>query len=67
MALESFPAKSLSADQLAEIEEFLDSQEAGHPFQFPQWQGVRSIAMILRIGGRIRWYGSFGVCRGYED
>jgi peptidoglycan pentaglycine glycine transferase (the first glycine) len=61
MALESFPAKSLSADQLAEIEEFLDSQEAGHPFQFPQWQGVRSIAMILRMGGRICWYGSFGV------
>src|SRR5271166_2614474 len=61
MALESFPVSDLSAAQLTEVEEFLDSQETGHPFQFPQWGDSKAIAMMLRHGGKIRWYGSFGV------
>ncbi|HME09016.1 MAG TPA: hypothetical protein VKG25_18295, partial [Bryobacteraceae bacterium] len=63
MPLESFPISDLSPAQLTEVEEFLDSQDTGHPFQFPQWGGSRAIAMILRDGGGIRWYGSFGVQR----
>lgn len=51
----------LSAAQLAEIENFLDRQETGHPFQFPQWGGLSAISMILRDGGGVRWFGSFGV------
>ncbi|HTS35035.1 MAG TPA: GNAT family N-acetyltransferase [Candidatus Solibacter sp.] len=61
MALESFPIADLSAAQLTEIEDFLDRQETSHPFQFPQWGDPGTIAMILRAGGGIRWFGSFGV------
>jgi len=61
MALESLPIKHLLAAQLTEIEAFLDSQETGHPFQFPQWGGPRAIAMFLRVSGTIRWYACFGV------
>jgi hypothetical protein len=61
MALESFLTNDLSPPLVQEVEEFLDSQDTGHPFQFPQWSGRGSKLVLLRESGRIRWAGAFGV------
>lgn len=45
------------------MEEFLDHQETGHPFQFPQWAGPVARVILLRQDARIRWLGTFGVQR----
>jgi len=61
MTLESIPTDSPSSAVVTEAEQFLDSQETGHPFQFPQWAGSRARVMIVREDGKIRWLGTFGV------
>jgi len=61
MALESFLVDDLPPARLREAEEFLDSQETGHPFQFPPWLDPGSKVMLLRESGKIRWMASFGV------
>ena len=60
MSLELYASKDLSEPLLCEISEFLDSQETSHPFQFPQWNARRARFAVLREGGAIRWFGSFG-------
>lgn len=61
MILESVPNEELTPILLKEIEDFLDSQDTGHPFQFPQWVGSVSRVMLARQDGRIRWLGTFGL------
>lgn len=63
MILESVPTDEMSPVLLREIQDFLDSQDTGHPFQFPQWAGPGSRVMLVRNDGRIRWLGTFGVQR----
>ena len=48
MNLESIPTDEMSSVLLNETQDFLDSQETGHPFQFPQWQGSGSRVMLVR-------------------
>ncbi|HXJ89012.1 MAG TPA: GNAT family N-acetyltransferase [Candidatus Binatia bacterium] len=61
MTLESIPTDELSPDLSREVHDFLDSQDTGHPFQFPQWAGSRSKVVLLRKDGKIHWLGTFGV------
>lgn len=61
MILESVPTDELSPVLLSEVEDFLDSQDTGHPFQFPQWAGSGSRFMLSRKNGRISWLGAFGL------
>ena len=61
MTLESVPTDDLSPVLLKEVEDFLDSQDTGHPFQFPQWAGSGARVILFRKDGRIRWLGTFGV------
>jgi hypothetical protein len=61
MDLEFFLTNNLSPTLLKEVDEFLDSQETGHPFQFPQWLDSGSRLALLREETRIRWVGAFGV------
>ena len=61
MALESFLTNDLAPALVQEAEEFLDSQETAHPFQFPQWADPGSRLMLLREGGKIRWLASLSV------
>lgn len=61
MILESVPTDELSPVLLREVEDFLDTQDTGHPFQFPQWGGSGSRVMLAREDGRIRWLGTFGL------
>jgi lipid II:glycine glycyltransferase (peptidoglycan interpeptide bridge formation enzyme) len=61
MALEFFRTNNLSSTLLQEVEEFLDSQETGHPFQFPQWLDSGSRFVLLRGEKRIRWVGGFSI------
>jgi hypothetical protein len=61
MILESVLTDELSPALLKEVEDFLDSQDTGHPFQFPQWQGSGSRVALAREDGSIRWLGTFGV------
>ena len=61
MALESFLTNDLTPALVQEAEEFLDSQETAHPFQFPQWADPGSRLLLLREGGRIRWLATVGV------
>jgi len=61
MILESVASDGMSPVLLAEIQDFLDSQNTGHPFQFPQWAGSGSRVMLVRKDGRICWLGTFGV------
>lgn len=60
MPLELYASKDLSEPLLCEITEFLDSQETTHLFQFPQWNASGARFALLREGGAIRWFGSFG-------
>jgi Acetyltransferase (GNAT) domain len=61
MALESFLTNDLTPTLVREVEEFLDSQETAHPFQFPQWVDPGSRLMLLREGGKIRWLATFSL------
>lgn len=61
MTLESVTTDDLSPVFLREVEDFLDSQDTSHPFQFPQWSGSGSKVILVRKDGRIRWLGTFGV------
>jgi hypothetical protein len=61
MTLESLPTDTLTPALLREVEDFIDSQDTGHPFQYPQWAGSGSRVMLIREHGRIRWLGTFGV------
>lgn len=63
MILESVPTDGMSPVLLQEIQDFLDSQDTGHPFQFPEWAGPGSQVMLVRQEGRICWLGTFGVQR----
>src|SRR5690348_468310 len=63
MTLESVPTDEMSPVLLREIQDFLDSQDTGHPFQFPEWAGPGSRVMLVRKDARIRWLGTFGVQR----
>ncbi len=60
MPLELYAGKNLSEPLLCEITEFLDSQETTHLFQFPQWNAGGARFALLREGGAIRWFGTFG-------
>ncbi|MGB8985904.1 MAG: GNAT family N-acetyltransferase [Candidatus Sulfotelmatobacter sp.] len=60
MPLELYASKDLSQPLLCEITEFLDSQETSHLFQFPQWNAGGAKFALLREGGAIRWFGTFG-------
>jgi hypothetical protein len=60
MPLELYAGKDLSQPLLGEITEFLDSQETSHLFQFPQWNAGGARFALLREGGAIRWFGTFG-------
>ncbi|HUM04114.1 MAG TPA: GNAT family N-acetyltransferase [Terriglobales bacterium] len=61
MAFEFFTPNGLSASNLAEVTAFLDSQNTGHPFQFPQWAAPQTRFAARRESGRIVWFSSFGV------
>ena len=61
MALESFLTDDLTPALVQEVEQFLDSQQTGHIFQFPRWAGAGSRLMLWRENGAIRWAGTFGV------
>ncbi len=61
MALESFLTNELTADMVRELEDFLDSQDTGHVFQFPQWADSGSKTILLREAGKIVWSGTFGL------
>ena len=61
MALESFLTNDLTPSMVREVEEFLDSQETAHPFQFPQWVDPGSRLMLLRESGKICWLGTFSL------
>ena len=63
MILESVLTDEMSPVLLKETQDFLDSQDTGHPFQFPEWAGAGSRVMLLRKDGRICWLGTFGVQR----
>ena len=63
MIVESVPTDEISPVLLTEIEDFLDSQDTGHPFQFPQWGGPGSRVKLIRKDGRICWLGTFVVQR----
>jgi peptidoglycan pentaglycine glycine transferase (the first glycine) len=61
MALESFLTNALTPAQSLEVGDFLDSQDTGHPFQFPQWAGPSARLFVLRESGQIRWAGTFSM------
>jgi len=61
MALESFLTDALSPTLSREVEDFLDSQDTSHPFQFPQWADPGTRVVLHREEGKIRWAGTFGV------
>jgi len=63
MVLESFLTNNLAPALLEEVEQFLDSQDTAHPFQFPQWVDPGSRLVLLRASGRIGWVGVFSVHR----
>ncbi len=60
MAIELIKAGDLSPLALREIENFLDSQDTAHLFQFPQWSPDSTCAM-LREGENVKCVGTFGV------
>jgi len=59
MAIELVKTGDLSSLALGEVATFLDSQDTGHPFQFPQW-APDSACALLRESGAIKWFGMFG-------
>jgi hypothetical protein len=61
MPLESLLTNALTPALSREIEEFLDTQDSAHPFQFPEWAGPGARIFLLRESGRICWAGIFGL------
>ncbi len=61
MAFEFYTARDLTPVLLREITDFLDSQDTSHLFQFPQWSISGTRFALLREGGGVRWFGSFGM------
>ncbi len=61
MPLEFYSTADFSPLLLGEITEFLDGQDTGHPFQFPQWNFPVGKVALLRESGSIRWSGAFGM------
>jgi Acetyltransferase (GNAT) domain len=60
---ELLEADHLTGQTLREIVDFLDGQDTSHPFQFPQWAGLKSGGFpagthfaLLREHGEIRWF-----------
>jgi hypothetical protein len=60
MALEFFTPHDLPHTATEEIVRFLDSQDTGHPFQWPRWASPRSRFALLRKAGQICWFASCG-------
>lgn len=60
MALELVSSNDLSPALREEIVTFLDGQDTGHPFQFPQWAGTHTSFALLRQAGRICWFANCG-------
>jgi hypothetical protein len=50
-----------SPNLLREVCDFLDGQDASHPFQLPQWSGERAYLACLRRQGQLRWFAQCGV------
>ena len=61
MTLECFSIGEMAPALLREVEDFLDSQDTGHPFQYPHWAGSRARVMLIREHGKICWLGTFVV------
>jgi hypothetical protein len=61
MALAFYTTKDLSPLLISEITDFLDSQDTGHIFQFPQWNVSGARFALQRDRGSIRWFGAFGM------
>ena len=61
MTLECFSIGEMAPVLLREVEDFLDSQDTGHPFQYPHWAGSRARVMLIREHGKICWLGTFVV------
>jgi hypothetical protein len=49
-----------SPQTLQEINEFLDTQDTSHPFQWSQWSEGEAFYALLRCDGCIRWYAQCG-------
>lgn len=58
-SLESFPTDNLPETLGLEVQQFIDSQETAHPFQFPQFAIPGSRLVLLRQRGKICWAGTF--------
>src|ERR1700727_343883 len=61
MTLEFVSTDALSPTLSRALEEFLDSQDTSHPFQFPQWAGHGAKVALHRDSGKIRWAGIFSL------
>jgi hypothetical protein len=61
MALEFYTTNDLPAPLVGEITDFLDSQNTSHLFQFPQWNVSGARFALLRDGGGVRWFCTFGM------
>lgn len=53
-------AARCSVETLQEINDFLDTQDTSHPFQWPQWSGNRALLALLRRHGHVRWFAECG-------
>jgi Acetyltransferase (GNAT) domain len=56
LAFEFAEASRFSPDTVQEINEFLDTQDTSHPFQWPKWSYGKEVFALLRCEGRIRWF-----------
>jgi CelD/BcsL family acetyltransferase involved in cellulose biosynthesis len=61
MTLEFFAPADLTPALIREIVGFLDSQDTGHPFQFPQWAAPENRFALVRHENRIRWFANCGL------
>lgn len=55
MALEFFLTNDCAPALAREVEEFLDSQDTTHLYQFPSWSDPGATVALLRDGGKVRW------------
>jgi len=61
MPLESFSTNELTPAVAKEVEAFIDSQDCGHPFQFPEWSDSGATVTLLREQGRILWLATYSI------
>ncbi|HWZ82500.1 MAG TPA: peptidoglycan bridge formation glycyltransferase FemA/FemB family protein [Terriglobales bacterium] len=61
MTLQFLAPADLSPELIQEIAGFLDSQDSGHPFQFPQWSAPGNRFAVVRQENRIRWFANCGL------